>query len=387
MDVSGLVGSEEKTMIRLLGDLISKDTTNPPGKESRAAAVVEDFFRSNGIRYRTFERMKGRTNLVGYVGKGKPRLIIATHFDVVPAGDGWKTDPFRMTLKGGKAYGRGATDNKGPMASVLVAGKILKRFERRMKGTVVLACVADEERGSVNGMYYLTEKGKLKGDYAMVPDVGGRPGEKITVAEKGLLRIRITSLGKQAHSSRLHQGINAVWNMVDFLDLLRKHRMRFEEHALLSEPTLNLGTIKGGNAPNTVPSRCEAVLDVRYLPSQGRGKIVKEIRGLLDSAVKKNGSARFGLEVIEHQEPCETGKDNPLARSIAGQTEKLLGRKSRITGFPGTTVVKPLVKAGIKAVGVSVGNHAAHKENEYIELRYLREFAEIACGVALDMLK
>lgn len=386
MDIAKLVDSQKGEMLRLLRDLVSADTTNPPGNEWRAAKVVEKFFKKNGIKYKIFEKVKGRTNILGYIGKGKPRIIIACHLDTVPPGDGWKTNPFRMEIKKGRAYGRGANDNKGPTASVLIAGKILKRFEKKLRGQVVLACVADEEMGSKYGMYYLLNEGKIKGEYAIVPDIDKRM-RKIDVAEKGLLHVKITSLGRQAHGSRPQEGVNAIWNMIEFLNLLKGYRMRFKKHSLLSNPTINLGIINGGSTPNMVPDKCEVFLDFRYLPSQKASEITKEIRKMLRDVRKKNRKARFRLDVVEHQKPVEVESDNILVKTIRKHAKSINGIEPEIGGLSGTTLVKPLVKGGMLAVGFSPGGETAHKANEYISIRELTDFSQILCLVCLDMLK
>lgn len=384
-NVGKMVDSRRKEMVRLLGKLIAADTTNPPGNERRAAKVVEKFFRKNRIAYRTFEKEKKRTNIIGYIGRGKPRLIIACHLDVVPAGSGWKTNPFKMKVKGGKVYGRGAEDNKGPLASVLVAGKVLKSLESRLKGQVVLACVADEEKGSKYGMYYLLDEGKLQGEYGIVPDIAYNM-RKIDVAEKGILHLKITSLGKQAHGSRPEKGVNAIWNMVEFLDLLKKYRMRFRRHPLLSDPTSNLGVIRGGHASNIVPGECEVHLDFRYLPSQKKEDITRRVKEMFRKVREKNRKARFELRVIDHQKPVEVEEDNILVHKIRKHAKEVMGKYPEVTGLSGTTVVKPLTAKGILAVGYSAGGDVAHMANESISINELVAFSKVLCLVCMDLL-
>jgi acetylornithine deacetylase/succinyl-diaminopimelate desuccinylase family protein len=385
MDVEKAVDERRKEMISLLSKLIAQDTTNPPGNEYLAAAVVKKFFRKNSIRYRVFEREKGRTNLIGYIGKGKPRLIVACHLDTVPAGKGWKSDPFKAKVKGGRIYGRGAVDNKGPLAGVLVAAAILKKAEKRLKGQIAFACLADEERGSKCGMYHLLNKGRLHGEYALVPDIEHEL-KKIDVAEKGLLFLKITSFGRQAHGSSPKEGINAIWNMLEFLGLFRHYRMKAKPHALLSPPTINLGVIRGGEAPNIVPGECSVKIDIRYLPSQKAPAIISDIKTMLKKVERKNKTARFRLEVIDDQKPVEADVDNELIRSIKKHVKAVTGSSATIIGLSGTTLVKPLAAKGVRAVGFSPGEGMAHKTNEFISVSELVAFSKILCLVSLDLL-
>ena len=378
-------GAGRDEMIRLLSMLIGKDTTNPPGKERRVAEIVREFFRENGIRYRLFEKEKGRTNIIGYIGKGKPRIIIACHSDVVPAGEGWKTKPFRAKVRGDRIYGRGSVDDKGPLAGMLMAGKLLKKLEPMLKGQVILGCIADEERGSKVGMKYLLDEGKLGGEYAIVPDIG-RGMRGIDIAEKGLLFLKVTSIGKQVHGSTPDKGINAVWNMLEFLQLIRKYRMRFREHVLLSSPTMNLGVLKGGSAPNMVPGECEAQIDIRYLPSQRAEDIIRDVRAMLAKVRSGNKKARFRLEVMDHQRPVSLGSDNVLVKLIKKHARRITGKEAVPIGIGGTTLVKPLSEKGIVTVGFSPGNETAHMANEFISASEVMDFSRILCLVCEELL-
>lgn len=380
-----MIDSQKKETVRLLSKLIAADTTNPPGNEHRAAKVVKEFFRKEKIRYKVFEKEKGRTNIIGYIGKGKPRMIIACHLDVVPAGNGWKTNPFRAKVSKGRVYGRGAVDNKGQLASSLIAGKILKKYEKQLKGQVILACVADEETGSKYGMYYLLEKGKLGGEYGIVPDIE-REMKNIDIAEKGLLHLKIISYGKQAHGSRPHEGINAIWNMIEFLNLVKKYKMKFRKHTLLSDPTSNLGIIKGGAAANIVPGECEAHLDFRYLPSQNKKEIINKLNDIIRQVRKKNKKARFRIEITDSQKPVEVGRDNVLVKKIRKYAGEVNGKKPSLVGLSGTTVMKPMVEKGILSVGFSPGKNLAHTANEYISIKDMISFSKILCLVCLDIL-
>lgn len=388
MNIRKLADSEKKEMIRLLSKLIAEDTTNPPGNEWRAAEVVKKFFRKEKIAYRVFEKEKGRTNVIGYIGKGKPELMVACHLDTVPAGSGWRTNPFRAKVSKGKVYGRGATDNKGPMAAMLIMGKIMKKFESKLRGKIILACVADEEVGSKYGMKYILDKKHVKPDFAVIPDVE-RKMREIYVAEKGLLFLKITSLGKQAHGSHPEKGVNAIWNMIEFLNLFKKYKMKYKNEPIFKEPpgsTRNLGMISGGISTNAVPARCEAKIDMRYLPSQNAQELIKDVKKMIASVRRRNRHAEFLVEIIDSQKPVKVDEKNMLVRVIKKNAKSILGKEPGIYGMSGTTVSKPLVGKGVVSVGFGPGDHVAHIANEYIRLKELTDFTKILCLVCLDML-
>ncbi len=375
----------EGEILYVLRELVEQDTTNPPGNEYLVADVVKKFFLKNKIKFKIFEKKKGRTNIIGYIGNGKPTLILAVHSDVVPAGDGWKTDPFKMVMKGGKVYGRGMVDNKGQMACALVCAKIMKSVEKLIKGTLVIACVADEEKGSELGLKYLVREKKISGDYAIVPDIENGL-KRIAVGEKGLLFLKIISTGKQAHGSTPELGVNAIDNMLDFLNEFRRYKYRYRSNILFTRPTQNIGTIHGGAATNIVPGKCEARLDIRYLPSTRKEDILKDIRKMFVDVKKKNKKADFRIEIIDDQKPFVLDKKNPLIKSISKNIRNVCGWDPEIYGTSGTTVAKPLAENGIKTAVFSPGDGKAHTANECVKIKELVDFTKILCETYKDII-
>ena len=287
---------EEKEIVDLACKLINAKTENPPGDEILAVRIVEDFFQSLQIPYKIFEKTKNRANIVGYIGgRGErpfaPTLLVACHLDVVPAGDDWKRNPFEAWLENGRIYGRGSSDNKGQMASMMAVARFLKENETTLKGQFILAGVADEERGSTLGLEYLLNECGIRADFAIIPDVAHNM-QLIDVTEKGTLFLEITSHGKQAHGSRPEMGINAIWNMIPLLERIKQLKFKRTSHPLHTPPTLNLGSIHSGTSPNIVPAICKAQLDIRYLPDDSADNIINDIKissGRLKHSILQRG--------------------------------------------------------------------------------------------------
>jgi succinyl-diaminopimelate desuccinylase len=141
-----------------------------------------------------------------------------------PPGEGWDHPPFQATLKGDRIYGRGSVDNKGQMASSLLALKALRDLEIQIPGTLFVLGAADEERGSAMGVRYLLEEGKISSDLVLVTEAtnGG-----IEIAEKGSAGGRLISKGVQAHGSMPEKGINAIIKMAKVLARLEGFRFTF----------------------------------------------------------------------------------------------------------------------------------------------------------------
>lgn len=374
--IGNWVDAHRDEMVDLLSQLVAARTENPPGNEAAAAAVLESFFDEHDIPSETHEAEAGRTNLIGRVGSEGKRLLVAGHLDVVPAGDGWTVPPFEATFRDGRVYGRGVVDNKGPMAAVALAGACLKACFR-LRGTLLLAGVADEERGSALGLEYLLAEGKLKADYAIIPDIGGRM-EKIDVAEKGLVFAEITSHGRQAHGSTPDKGVNAIWNLMAALERLRREGVPGARHALLSPPTINLGQIQGGSAPNIVPGKASAILDIRFLPGRSAEDILGRLESLLRETEAELKDARFEVKLVSSLPPTEVPADNPLVKVLQESAADMAGRSAVPVGVGGATVTKQLITRGIPAVGFGVGESGfAHMSDEWIEVAELVTFAKV----------
>ncbi|MFQ5957604.1 MAG: M20 family metallopeptidase [Candidatus Brocadiales bacterium] len=385
-DIEEFVEAHREELIQIACDLIAAKTENPPGRERLAVKVVEKYLDSNDIRYEVFEKEPERTNIVASVGAGKPSLLVACHLDVVPAGDGWHQDPFKASVVDGKVVGRGASDNKGQMASCMVLTKYLKEREDSLSGEFILVGAADEERGSRLGLEYLLEECGLRADYAIIPDISYGM-KKIDVCEKGALFLEITSQGKQAHGSRPEQGVNAIWNMVELLNEIRSMSFKCTSYPLFTPPTLNLGTIQGGAARNIVPGKCQVCIDIRYLPGETKEEIVERIQGLIQKVEQLNTQAHFELKVASHLPPSKVPHDNHVIELIARHTKNVLGCRPELIGLSGATVTKQLLDKGITAVGFGPGDeNQAHVANESIDIQQLIDFAKIMALVSCELL-
>ncbi len=374
-------------MTQIACELIRARTENPPGEERLAVSVVEQYLKRYGIRYETFEKSSNRTNIVARVGNGSPSLLVACHLDVVPAGDGWEMNPFEPKITNGRIYGRGASDNKGQMASMLVLIRFLKENESKLRGTFILIGAADEERGSAFGLEYLLSECNTSADYAIIPDVSHNM-RLIDISEKGNLFLEIISYGRQAHGSTPEKGINAIWNMIELLSELKEVKFNLTSHPLHTPPTMNLGGIQGGAAPNIVPGKCRASLDIRYLPGEKKQNIIDKINETFEAVKKKNNTANFELTTIQDLPPTEVPANNPLVKLITRHTEAVLGVKPEAKGLSGTTVVKQLLQKGITAVGFGPGDEGqAHVANESISIQELKDFAVIMGLITFDLLK
>jgi succinyl-diaminopimelate desuccinylase len=192
-------GGVEDYALSLLSDLIAIPSVNPPGEKydevcSRLRSALEEL----GFKTRVVEGAKGKPNLIGVLGEGRPELLFNGHVDVVPPGMGWETDPFKAVEREGRIYGRGTADMKGALASMVAAVKKVLDEGVTLKGKLIFTATVDEETGGLDGLGYLVRKEGLRADYCL----SGEPtGLNVCRCEKGVYWAKISVKGKAAHGS------------------------------------------------------------------------------------------------------------------------------------------------------------------------------------------
>jgi succinyl-diaminopimelate desuccinylase len=138
--------------IKLLRQLVEFDTTNNPAQAKRPTRACPDFLKAEltqyGLKTEIIEQA-GYYSVLGTFGEGRPITLFLAHFDVVPCGPGWKTNPFELIVKGDYGYGRGTADDKGNCTSLLLVAE--KLAHQNLPGTIVIAMTGDEEIGGPNG--------------------------------------------------------------------------------------------------------------------------------------------------------------------------------------------------------------------------------------------
>jgi acetylornithine deacetylase/succinyl-diaminopimelate desuccinylase-like protein len=363
----------EPEITRFLSDLIRVNTTNPPGKETAAAAFVAEFLSREGFKSEIIESAPGRGSVVSRLkGSGeKPNLLLLSHLDVVAANPvEWTVDPFAGTVKDGYVYGRGAYDMKGMTAVEVFTLLLLKRSNVPLKGDIVLAATADEEKGGEEGAGYLLSHHKEKVWCPYVLNEGGGlaiPQKKgnvypVQTAEKGILWFKIKAKGTPGHGSTPNTADNAIVRMNKVITILGEYQpetmyvptlrqflaeiakinpdLEADFSHLLSNPkqseqildelaktnkalaeeirprtktTIAPTIIHGGVKENIIPSECEAVFDCRVLPGQS----VDETFSLIKNLLRDVGIDKLSFEIIQIHDGNESTTQTPLYSTIS----------------------------------------------------------------------
>jgi succinyl-diaminopimelate desuccinylase len=329
---------KKKELVDLTIRLVQTPTENPPGNEKVAALFLKPLFSKMGFKIKTVLSPKGRWNLMAEKrwGRGGRRLIFNGHLDVVPAGDPsqWKYPPFQGRLSKGRIYGRGASDMKSGIASFIHALSTIERSKIPLhQGAVILHLVSDEESHGHQGMGFLSQRGGIQGDAALV----GEPTDlQPVIAQKGAIWLRISTLGKSAHGSKPHLGVNAIEKMIKLMERLNSIPLE-KEHPLLGKPTFSIGTIQGGTKINVVPDRCEIEVDRRMLPGEKREEVLGEMKGVLDSLQSQDPFFQYRMEEIDFAEPSEVNPEEEIVKIGVEAIQNVMGKKPLLRAFSGFT--------------------------------------------------
>jgi succinyl-diaminopimelate desuccinylase len=349
-------------LTRLLQKLISIDSQNPPGREDRIGVFVRDYLKDLGISSRVYEFAKNRTNVIASLpGVDEKRsLIITPHLDTVPAGKNWKTAPLRGVIKNKLLYGLGATDCKCNLACALEAIRSIVEENKQLGFNLIFAATADEESGSLLGLEALLDKNILKADAAVVLD---SDDFEIIVAQKGLMHVKVKIQGKRAHGAYTWRGVNAIDIALEIIRDIKSKKPNYKKNKYLHPPTINTGTIKGGDKVNIVADWCEFELDFRFLPGTKPRCLLKSLREAVSRRAKK-----YQIEVEGIQNPFLISENHVLVTSLKQAMSKIKV-KPRIQGSEGATVISFFQAKGIPAVATGFGSSGcAHTANEYVKI-------------------
>ena len=375
-------------VLRLARALIAAPSENPGGTEDEAGAVAADVLSGLGAETQVVRSDAGRPSVVATIGALEgPSLAWNGHLDVVPAGDPltWASPPFGGAVQNGRLIGRGAADMKGPIASALAAVAAIHRSGVALAGTLAMHLAADEELAGIHGTKVLWERGFLHQDACIV----GEPSElQVALAERGGAWITATALGRAAHGSTPHLGVNAITSMARFL-LRIEEVLPDIEHPLVGHPTVNAALISGGTAPNVVPDRCEVDIDRRLIPGETSPKeVLAPFERLAADIHAEHPEVDLAFAVREWTDAAEASPETAIAGLCRAAVADQTGTPPADVGFTGITDARFYInEAKIPTVILGPGSlSVAHTANESVEVDELVAAARIYARVFVRFL-
>lgn len=379
--------------LEILKDLIAIPSVNPMGRdlsgpeyfEGRLSDFLVAWFDDLGVPAERIEVQPGRDNVIARieVPGADTTVLMDAHQDTVPV-DGMTIDPFHPKIERGRLYGRGACDDKGPMAAMLSAFARLARDPAKGSAHVVMSCTCDEE-STILGVSDLvrmwTDPKRGLPVLSAPPDIAvvAEPTDlDVVVAHRGATRWKIRTRGRACHSSRPEDGINAIYRMARVLEVLEDYAGALGElippHPLCGPATLSVGRIEGGVSVNTVPDECTVEIDRRCIPGEDGLAVIDQLRAYLEE--------RIDFEV-EFLPPWITGAALPddlngeWSDRLLEQIEAVAGPHRKVGVAYGTHASR-IATAGVPSMVFGPGSiDQAHTKDEWISIEELEQAAEV----------
>ena len=365
-----MVAMASQDAISLTRSLLRFDTVNPPGRERDCARYAGAMLQEWGYSVEYFEYQEGRTSVVARGGGSdrKAPLCLTGHLDVVPLGTRtWTKDPFNGDTDGDKLFGRGASDMKAGVAAILLAARA---YGKNLSGTpgVVVVLTAAEEGGCV-GSAQLAKTRLLGKAGAMI--VGEPTSNYPLVGHKGSLKFHARFRGVGAHGSMPELGVNAIYKAGKALARLEGFDFQTAAHPVMGRPTLNVGTIEGGNTVNAVPDAASIGVDIRTVPGMDHEALLQELRAAIPEAE---------LDVFSNLKPVWTAPEQEWVQRVFEICKPYLSGPATARTAPYMTDAANLLKvyAGAPTVVLGPGEAAmAHQTDEYVSQERIRQSVAI----------
>lgn len=367
----------EDQIIELLQQMLRINTVNPPGNEEELAILLKEKFSKIGLKSNIKSIDKNRANIISKISgnKDKGALLFNGHLDTVPVGGvKWKYDPFSGEIADGNIYGRGSSDMKGGIASMIIAMQAILEEGIDLKGDLIFAGTAGEETDSIGAYNFLDEDG-LEGVESIV--ISEPTSCEIAVAEKGALWVEVEVYGKTAHGAFPHKGMNAIKHMCSFLDELCKYEFKYVPHDLLGHPTINISTINGGIKTNVVPDICKVTIDVRAVPSMDHQDIIDDFKSIINYIKEDIPEFDASLKILNNRPAVETEKDHSfikLGQSIMQEYMEKEGSLIGVNFYTDAAVFLPTTDLPCIIYGPGATD-MAHQPNEMVSIEDLVEAA------------
>ncbi|MEF8785460.1 MAG: ArgE/DapE family deacylase [Haloarculaceae archaeon] len=391
--VTAFLENHRDSLVEQAHDLVAVDTQNPPGETASLAGSLETTLSGLGLDTERIVADPAKPNLLATLpGESERTLLYNGHLDTVPFDEEtWTHDPLGER-DGDRLYGRGATDMKGAVAAMVLAVRAFAETETTPPVTLQFAFVSDEETSGEAGLPTLLANRDLAADGCVIGETTCEQGRhSVTVADRGSIWLTLAATGTAAHGSRPMLGENAIDRLYNAVERIRTefgterldldaaldpiveesveyYAPRLGESAareLFAYPTVNLGTLEGGESINSVPQSARAHVDIRLAPAVDTERILARIRECVD------GCTGITIEEVSWSVGTYEPVDSLLVDAVAETAEEVTGERIYRRSATGGGDAKTLRNAGIPTVEFGLGTDTAHAVDEYTTVEAL----------------
>lgn len=358
-----ITSQHEQQLRELLAQLVA--IKSPSGEESAIADYCAEWLEARGLEVQRLEH----TLLARIPGGSGPKMLFNTHYDTVPANEGWHEDPWRAVWEEGRLVGLGANDAKGCVTTMMFAMQQLSQVEQ-LAGDVYLALNQEEETNNRGMGLVLAELGAV--DLAIT----GEPTDLEVIRSQSGLGVLIASWhGRSCHAAHVSrvENKNALLEASKELSSLPTPHVLPGEHELLGPSTLTATVMRSGERHNTVPDLAEVTFDARLAAPHDVDECLAILREHLPSAELRVRSRRLCA--------VETAADHPLVR-------KALEHSGKAQAIGSNTLSDMALLPGVPAIKCGPGKTVrSHTPNEFLTEEELYGAARFYTGLVPEVLQ
>jgi len=357
----------------------------------------KDFFETTSYVKYGYENRPNVAGMLKGTGEGRS-LCLSGHIDVVSPEplDQWTRDPWSGDVVDGNVLGRGAGDMKAGVAAMIFAVKAIQTSGIKLKGDVHVETTIEEEDGGIGGVLYMRLV-RPKTDAAFIPEPS--INHAISLASAGVMYFRATAPGIPAHASTAHFGVNAIHNMmlvIAELEKLHKERQsRIRYPRVESDPkmrgrstTINIGVIRAGDWPSTVPGFCDIECRIGFPPGETREQVMAEVEGAVRKAADSDDWLGESLPKVTwfgwKGRPHEIEETNPFVQQVRRSVKKVFGKEPSFTGGSAGLDTRFFVYHGIPAVTCGPATERIHSYDEIVNIESTVRTAQIIVSTMID---
>lgn len=388
LDTSDLVmraiDDDRSAMQELLAALVAIPTENPPATTYRACVeLLESTLDRLGFARERLDISSPsdapRAALRAFVGGSGPTLYFHGHYDVVPAAS---REQFEPRVEGDTIFGRGSSDMKSGLVSMLYAAQALRTAGVGLRGRLGLLFVPDEETGGEYGSAALMARGELgvDGIGMLLPEP---TSGAVWNANRGAVTLEISVGGRTAHVGLARTGVNALERAMPLLTRLFAYAReldRSRESVLLVGGRADVGTNF-----NAVPARCVFTVDRRTNPDEDFDEEQRRLFDEIDRARREG--ADITVRTIQKGRSASTATDAPLARALSESIRQITGEPAAFETCPGLLEIRFYAERGVPALAYGPGLLAvSHGPQEFVKISRMVECAKVYALTAIRLL-
>ncbi len=386
--IASLAQTYEPQMVSFLRDLVAI-----PAESNHEKPVIERI--KAEMQKVGFDeiRIDAMGNILGRIGSGKKIIMMDAHTDAVGIGDPkeWSWDPYKGKVEDGFIYGRASSDQRGGMASMVYAAKIIKELGLAGDYTLhVVGSVQEEDCDGLAWVYILKEDG-IKPDCVVLTEPTNL---QIYRGQRGRMEIEVHFRGRSCHASAPERGDNPIYKMTPLVKEIEALNERLHVDKFLGKGTIAVTDIRA-MSPSlcAVPGACTIHLDRRLTAGETKQSAIAEVRAL--------PSARGAeVEILNYDVPSYTGlrypmekyypswvleENDPLVQTGVSTYSALHGKPPVVDKWTfSTNGVGSMGIMGVPTIGFGPGEEdVAHSVLERIPIRHLVEAAKFYAAFPL----